>query len=80
MHKLQDPAEWSTYDNPEIVHTVKHLKPRAWEKYHVLYVLMQLLYNTGQLNNLGWDLHTENVMRRKDGTLVVVDPWFAKEL
>jgi hypothetical protein len=79
-HKLQDSAEWATYDNPEIINSIKRIKPRAWEKYHVLYVLMQLLYNTGQLNNLGWDLHTENVMRRRDGTLVVIDPWFAKEL
>lgn len=23
----------------------------------------------------GWDLHTENVMERADGTLVIVDPW-----
>jgi len=79
-HKLQDSAEWATYDNPEIINSIRRIKPRAWEKYHVLYVLLQLLYNTGLLNNLGWDLHTENVMRRRDGTLVVIDPWFAEEL
>ena len=80
LHKLQDPKEWANYDNPDIINSIKRIKPRAWEKYHVLYILLQLLYNTGQLNNLGWDLHTENVMRRRDGTLVVIDPWFAEGL
>ena len=23
----------------------------------------------------GWDPHTENVMKRSDGTLVITDPW-----
>lgn len=80
LHRLRDPAEWANYDNPDIVHAIKRIKSSAWAKYHVLYVLMQLLYNTGQLNNLGWDLHTENVMRRRNGTLVIIDPWFAQEM
>lgn len=80
QRKLLDPAEWANYDDPTIIDSIKRIKPRAWEKYHVLYILLQLLYNTGLLNNLGWDVHTENVMRRRDGTLVVIDPWFATEL
>jgi hypothetical protein len=36
-----------------------------------------MLYHTGSINKIGWDLHTENVMQRKDGTLVIIDPWFA---
>jgi len=38
---------------------------------------MSLLYNTGRINKIGWDLHTENVMQRSDGTLVIIDPWFS---
>ena len=47
------------------------------EKYHYLYELMRLVYATGQINKVGWDLHTENVMMRKNGELVIIDPWFA---
>lgn len=47
------------------------------EKYHYLYELMRLVYATGRINKVGWDLHTENVMMRKNGELVIIDPWFA---
>ena len=42
-----------------------------------LYDVMSMLYKTGQINKFGWDLHTENVMKRRDGTLVIIDPWFS---
>lgn len=35
-----------------------------------------MLYKTGQINKIGWDLHTENVMHRRNGQLVIIDPWF----
>ena len=38
---------------------------------------MRLVYATGRINKVGWDLHTENVMMRKNGELVIIDPWFA---
>ncbi len=44
-----------------------------------LYDVMSMLYKTGQINKFGWDLHTENVMKRRDGTLVIIDPWFSLE-
>lgn len=47
------------------------------KKLQLLYQLMVLLYHKGIVNKLGWDLHTENVMRRKNGTLVIIDPWYA---
>jgi hypothetical protein len=47
------------------------------DKYHYLYELMRLVYATGRVNKVGWDLHTENVMMRKNGELVIIDPWFA---
>ena len=45
--------------------------------YGTLFNVMQVLYFTGKINKFGWDLHTENVMQRKNGTLVIIDPWFA---
>jgi hypothetical protein len=44
--------------------------------YQLLYETMATLYKYGRANNMGWDLHTENVMRRKDGTLVITDPFY----
>lgn len=45
-------------------------------RYSVLFTMMKFLYITGRINRFGWDLHTENIMQRKDGTLVITDPWF----
>lgn len=44
--------------------------------YSALLVTMQKLFAVGKANGLSWDLHTENVMQRSDGTLVIVDPFF----
>lgn len=46
-------------------------------EYETLFKIMSLLYNTGKINKFGWDLHTENVMQRRNGDLVITDPWFA---
>ena len=46
-------------------------------KYEVLFKLMTLLYHTGRINKVGWDLHTENAMMRGD-TIVITDPWFGE--
>jgi hypothetical protein len=48
-------------------------------KLAVLYNVMTLLYHTGRINKMGWDLHTENAMQREDGTIVITDPWFNME-
>jgi GNAT superfamily N-acetyltransferase len=44
-------------------------------KWGVLFTLMKVLYQTGKINKQDWDLHTENVMMRDDGALVIIDPW-----
>lgn len=44
-------------------------------EYKLLFTVMKLLYVTGSLNKMNWDLHTENAMQRADGTVVIVDPW-----
>ncbi len=45
-------------------------------RYGILSVTMGRLYRAGIRSGLGWDLHTDNVMMRRDGTLVIVDPFF----
>lgn len=62
-----------------IIAAYKNLSPTQNQEYQLLYTLMKLLYRAGSMNKLGWDLHTENVMQRGDGTLVVIDPWFTVE-
>lgn len=49
---------------------------REKAEYQLLYTVMRYLYISGNINKFGWDLHTENVMQRKNGTLVITDPWF----
>ena len=53
----------------------KNLDPKEIEKYRQFFETFRLLYRLGKKNKWGWDAHTENVMRRSDGTLVVTDPW-----
>jgi hypothetical protein len=55
----------------------RSLDKETLAKYQVLYQLMVVLYHTGRINKFGWDLHVGNVMKRKDGTMVITDPWFS---
>lgn len=50
--------------------------PEFNKTYSQLYEVMRHLYQTGEINDFGWDLHTENVMQRSNGQLVIIDPWF----
>ena len=43
--------------------------------YKSLYMTLVSLYKAGMKKGYGWDPHTENVMTRGDGTLVITDPW-----
>lgn len=43
--------------------------------YNQLFLTMQNLFIKGRASGYGWDLHTENVMQRKDGTPVITDPY-----
>lgn len=63
-------------DMVKLANTWKSLPDNIRQKYQLLYTVMQVLYSSGKINKLNWDLHTENIMRRKDGTLVITDPWF----
>ena len=79
--ELADPATWETYSGrigPKLAElvTVNFKNPKILSMYSMLYAVMKLLYQSGHINKFGWDLHTENVMQRNNGQLVIIDPWF----
>jgi hypothetical protein len=77
--ELQDPEQWMGLAPDEagnFVNAVKNFTDKQKHDYAYLFVLMQLLFRTGQAKKLFWDLHTANMMQRADGTLVIVDPWY----
>jgi hypothetical protein len=81
--ELQDPEQWmglapDLADN--FVNAVKNFTDKQKHDYAYLFTLMQLLYRTGKAKKLFWDLHTDNIMQRADGTLVIVDPWYVDAL
>lgn len=43
--------------------------------YQTLYNTLRKLHKIGSSKGYGWDPHTENIMQRGDGTLVITDPW-----
>jgi GNAT superfamily N-acetyltransferase len=45
------------------------------KEYEIFYNTLRKLHKVGNSKEYGWDPHTENVMRRSDGTLVITDPW-----
>jgi hypothetical protein len=79
--QLLDPHTWIFLKEPPTIEQVI-ADIQSWDnsdiaKWGILFSLMQLLYHTGNINKFGWDLHTQNVMQRQDGTLVIIDPWFS---
>jgi len=54
--------------------------PQKLQELKTLYKVLSMLYSTGKINKFGWDVHTENVMQRGNGELVITDPWFAEYL
>ena len=83
---LSDTWEWYPYAKSS--KSIANVFVRQWQDlmynqklynmYKQLYNTMSVLYNTGTINKFGWDLHTENVMQRKNGQPVIIDPWFSE--
>ena len=76
---MQQPDTWDGAAGmekmPELV--AKNLANASVSKqYGILHLTMKRLFKAGRQAGVGWDLHTENVMQRGDGTLVIVDPYF----
>jgi hypothetical protein len=44
-------------------------------EYKILYNTLRKLHKVGRSKGYGWDPHTENIMQRDDGTIVITDPW-----
>lgn len=53
----------------------KNLDPNELANYRQFFETFRMLYKICKKNKFGWDAHTENVMKRSDGTLVITDPW-----
>lgn len=45
------------------------------KEYEIFYNTLRKLHKIGNTKGYGWDPHTENIMQRRDGTLVITDPW-----
>jgi hypothetical protein len=84
--ELANPETWEIY-SPNFANafaktwqslTQNPASKKTYAMYRLLYNVMKLLYTTGTINKFGWDLHTANVMQRKDGQPVIIDPWFSE--
>lgn len=79
VNMMKKPDTWSTDPSmshmPQLV-SEKLADPVLYKQYGILYLTMGRLYDTGLRAGLGWDLHTDNIMERQDGTLVIVDPFY----
>lgn len=75
---LFEPDTWSDDFPEDIIDQLQDAErqPGFDAEYGALLATMQKLFAVGKANGLGWDLHTENVMQRRDGTLVIVDPFY----
>jgi len=79
--ELKWPSTWYSFNGKtanRYTDVWESLNPNKKAEYQLLYVVMQLLYRTGKINKMFWDLHTENAMQRQDGTIVIIDPWFER--
>jgi hypothetical protein len=81
LETIKNEQTWKLYSGKlpfkRILQYINSLNTQQLKEYELLFTLMSLLYNTGRINKIGWDLHTENVMQRSNGTLVIIDPWFS---
>lgn len=81
-HIMSQPKTWTNWGEEgtaqakSVVKFVKGMDEMSYGRLGLLFTVMVLLYHTGRINRQGWDLHTENVMQRADGALVITDPWF----
>lgn len=72
--EIEKPEFWSGLDfvsNNKIMEIWRDI-----DNYQLLFQTMQAFYKIAKSGNIGWDLHSENVMQRADGTLVITDPFY----
>jgi hypothetical protein len=81
LSEIVNPDTWETFPDTLKADMSDYVKKITQNKqlnsmYSLLYSTMKTLYQTGNINKFGWDLHTKNVMQRGNGQLVIIDPWF----
>jgi hypothetical protein len=69
----QEPDAWRYYDGAYDLNQIVYEPPRESE-WRGFYEAMVKTFNALPSKRY-WDLHTENVMMRADGTPIIVDPW-----
>ena len=62
-------------EDPKYGKKLSALNPSKINDYKILYKTLCKLHKIGSMKGYGWDPHTENIMKRDDGTLVITDPW-----
>lgn len=74
INRMYDPLFWenSMWDQNNITTLLQDINT-----YESLFETMRVFRKIARENEIGWDLHTENVMKRLDGTLVITDPFAA---
>ena len=84
LPSLTDPETWSFFTNSQASVMARIINDEMttrgvtfYKTYATLFRIMKVLY---QLYPKQWDLHTENVMQRANGELVIIDPWFSDGL
>jgi hypothetical protein len=64
--------------------SLKKLSPKEYKRLlnnlgpknlQILLITLLSLFRLGKRQGWYWDLHASNIMKRKDGTPVIVDPW-----
>jgi hypothetical protein len=65
--------DWQT-DNQDEWHTVESWLKKNQQQLPGLYAAMRAAYKQSD-RKYEWDLHGGNVMKRRDGTFVITDPW-----
>ena len=69
------------YIHPDTPGSIKMIKKnilnavKTPDRFELLIQTLNKLYSTGSKNKYRWDLHSDNIMVRKDGTPVINDPW-----
>jgi hypothetical protein len=69
-YRHPDSAGWMKEIKKTILKTVK-----TPDRLELLIQTLKTLYLKGSKNKYRWDLHSDNIMVRKDGTPVINDPW-----
>jgi hypothetical protein len=81
VKQLLNPASWNALGMQATKEMPGHIKyeidndPAFTKQWSGLFATMQGLYAAGKKAGVEWDMHTDNVMERNNGTIVITDPF-----